>query len=302
MIDNADLIEKARALGAETARGRPFEAERSHPGFKALAREVTTLWGATSDHLHERGERTLDDVARFAGALWIAYLEATPGGLTLQRLDQTMKAAAVGGVGRARAVLTYLSYIRYIERAPSEGDGRFRRYRATPTARRVFRERYRAELLARRAVDPAIQDVVDRIDDPAVFDALVIAATEAGLVTIAEQAETPNPTHLFADRDRGSIVLYQLLDCGGPGDDYPPRGPLAFSIYDLAKRSGASRMQVSHLLRMAREAGLLVPADDGGEALSEALVHGVEMLVASSTRILVGASKLALEHAGEPTA
>lgn len=297
MIDSTDLIEKARAAGAEILRDRPFEALRARPDFGSVMREVTTLWGSHQEEPRERGGRALADVAQFAGAMWIAYLEATPGGLTLQRLDQAMTEVSLGGVGRARAVLTYLSYIRYIEALPRDGDGRYRRYRATPIARRVFKERFRAEFEARRALDPAPPALADRLDEGELFEAFVVAASEAALVLMKGSAEWPNPINVFADRSRGMVVLCHLLAAGEPGDSYPPRGPLAYTVSDLAKRSGSSRMQVNHLLRMARAQDLLVKRADGRETLSAAAILGSELMVASTSLVIIAAARLVLEHA-----
>lgn len=264
-----------------------------------MARDIVEVWGP---HQGLSGEvsRLLRDLGRFAAGSWAIYLEATPGGLTIARMSETLERTTISGPGRARALLVYLRFIGYVEAAPEHNDGRSRRFRTTPTMRTAFRQRLRRELEVRAHLDPAIPPLLARFDtDDEVFNAFFVVLSEVSLTNVELGAPRKNELDLFSDRYAGMIILCEMLQRGGPDDVFPPRGPLDFTVAGLAQRCETSRMQVTSLLRKAREAGYLIPTGDGRERFSEALLQNMEGLIAGTTDMLVGCARIV--GGGPPT-
>lgn len=289
----ADVLSTgARALAVALSRELPHDRRRAEPGFDQLSRDIVEVWGP---HPGLSGEvsRLLRDLGRFAAGSWAIYLEATPGGLTIARMSETLERTTISGPGRARALLAYLRFIGYVEPAPDIDDGRSRRFRTTATMRNAFRGRLRRELEVRAHLDGAIPPLLARFDqDDEVFNAFFVALSEVSLANMELGAPRKNELDLFSERYAGMIILCEMLQRGAPGDVFPPRGPLDFTVAGLAQRCETSRMQVASLLRKAREAGYLIPADGGGERLSEALLLNMEGLIAGTTDMLIGCARI----------
>lgn len=266
------------------------------PGFPELTRRILQIWGPQEG---VRGElsRLLRDFGRFAAGCWAIYLEATPGGLTVARLSEALRGTSISGPGRARAILTYLRFIGYVEPAPTEGDGRDRRYRTTSAMREAFRERIRGELQVRAGLDPAMAKMVDDFDH--CFTDFMIVVSEVSLATLHLPQKMGGEVDLFSERYAGMVILCELMACGAADDVFPPRGRLTFTVAEIARRCDTSRMQVSSLLKTARAAGALLPMDGGGERFSEGLLDNVQSLVAGTTDMLVGCARIL--HRGDPT-
>lgn len=293
------LSPNAQALATALAAEVPHLRRRALPGFRDLARDIVEVWGP---HPGASGEisRLLRDMGRFAAGSWAIYLEATPGGLTVARMSEAMERTTVSGPGRARALLAYLRFIGYVEPAPEVGDGRSRHFRTTRSMRSAFRERLRHELLVRSAVDPAIPALLERFErDESVFNRFFATLSEVSLANAENTTPARNELDLFSERYAGMIILCELLQRGAPGDTFPPRGSLDFTVAGLAARCETSRMQVTSLLSRARKAGFLIPADDGGERLSEPLLQNMEGLIAGTTDMLVGCARIIT--GGSPT-
>lgn len=268
----------------------PHLRRRAMPGFEDSARRIVKVWGPQEGQAGELS-RLLRDMGRFALGNWAIYLEATPGGLTLSRMQQALAGSGISGLGRARAILAYLIFIRYVERAEPIGDTRVRPYRTTERLRGAFRARLRRELEVRQDLDPDIPRLLAAFDDEAVYIRFFILISEVthAMTQIAEPHE--NEIDLFSERMSGLIILCELLQAGAPGDRFPPRGPVAISVTDLARRCDTSRTQVNQLLRQARAAGYLIPTEDGGERFSEALLANFESLVAGTTDLVIACAR-----------
>lgn len=293
------LSASARALAGALSRELPHERRRAEPGFDLLARDIVEVWGP---HPGLSGEisRLLRDLGRFAAGSWAIYLEATAGGLTIARMSETLERTTISGPGRARALLAYLRYIGYVEPAPESNDGRSRRFRTTATMRNSFRQRLRRELEVRAHLDGAIPPLLARFDqDDEVFNAFFVILSEVSLTNLELGAPRRNELDLFSERYAGMIILCEMLQRGAPGDVFPPRGALDFTVAGLAQRCETTRMQVTSLLRKARDAGYLIPADRGGERLSEPLLLNMEGLIAGTTDMLVGCARIIM--GGSPT-
>lgn len=292
-VETIVLSDRAVALAVAIEAAFPFETERRTAGFEVLARSVTQVWSAV-DPAKKRDE-TLREISRFSAAMLISHLEATPGGLSLARLRAMVERPGLGGVGHGRAVLAYLRYVGYVEPLPRASDGRVQLYRVTDTVRAFLRTRMRRELEARIEVDPVVPRLLERFDDEALVSAFLIVLSETGIAILRRGTPRDNPADLFSQRQNGMILLCELAEQGGPGDVFPPRGPLDYAVADLARRSGASRMQVAHLIRKARAEGALILEPDGRDRFSPALADGLERAIASSTLMIVGAARIALD-------
>ncbi len=285
------LSDRARALAVELDREVPHARRRAMPGFPDLAGRVIDVWGPQPGQVGEIS-RLLRDMGRFAAGAWMIYLEATPGGLTLARLRELLETTTVSGPGRARALMTYLRFIGYIEPMAGQGDGRARLHRTTPLMRTAFRVRLRRELEVRAELDPAIPAALALFDDEAIFNDFFVVSSEVSLAIMGLAAPRYNELDLFSERYAGMIILCEMLKRGEPGDVFLPRGPLNFTVADLARRCETSRMQVAGLLKKARAAGFLIPTPDGRERLSEALLLNMEGLIAGTTDMVVGCARI----------
>lgn len=289
-IPDFELSEYARTTAREMYLAYPHEAARSAPGFTDLARRVIGGWA--SPELPD--VPPLRDISRFSAAVIVAYLEATPGGLTLARMRAFIERHGLGGIGHGRAVLIFLRYLGLIEPLPREGDGRIQRYAVTARCTAMLRARFKREMAAVGDWDPVAAIIVDRLDDDTVFHALLTAVGELG-IAVAQSEQTPeNPVNLFSSRAGGLVLLCVLMQGASPDDRFPPRKSLQCNIAELSRRCRASRMQVRHLLNRARDAGLLHPEPDGQVRFSEELAQGIERLVASITALLVHSARRAL--------
>lgn len=280
--------------------GGPHARRRAMPGFAGLARDVVEVWGP---HPGLSGEisRLLRDLGRFAAGNWAIYLEATPGGLTAARMSEALRMTTISGPGRGAALLAYLRFVGYVEPAPGSGDGRVRRFRTTDRMRVAFRARIRRELEVRVHLDPAVPALLGRFDtDPTAFDAFFVVISEVSLASLQLGAPRKNELDLFSERYAGLIILCEMLQRGDPDDAFPPRGPLDFTIAGLARRCETSRMQVTGLLTRARQAGLLLPGDDGRERFSEALLVNMEGLIAGTTDMVVGCARIVMGQSPSP--
>ncbi len=291
----------ARTLADALVRESPHMRRRAMPDFPAFVRSVIDVWSPQPD-LSGELTRLLQDMGRFAAATWAIYLEETPGGLTITRMAETLRRTDASGPGRARAILTYLRFISYVEPAPERGDRRDRRYRTTRSLQVAFRERVRRELVVRAHLDPAVAWVLEAYESRFLPFFLVLAEVSLLNLSLRLVADPPalrNPADLFTERFAGMAMLHEMMSSADPGDTFPPRGPLTFTAADLARRSEASRMQVASVLRATRKAGSILPTPDGRERLSEELVQALEGLVAGTTDMLIGCARIL--QRGSPT-
>ncbi len=98
------------------------------------------------------------------------------------------------------------------------------------------------------------------------------------------------------DRNMGLTILGQLLmsdDDGGPV--FPRRGPVRLNILDLARRIGAQRHQVMHIVRIGRARGLLIDQPDGRALFSPGLIAQSEQALGVYWRSLIWRGREALE-------
>jgi AraC-like DNA-binding protein len=183
------------------------------------------------------------------------YLHAS-GGLTLPRLKQVCAATGILSPGRARAVLLYLRFLRYVE--PAEPEGRVARYAPTAALWDSWRQMMIMTIEAAQLLEPGVMLMANRAGDPATLLALsrVIGQTAMGLARLGEKE---NPFwRVFLNRYAGMQILHRLMLAARQGELYPPDGALPFSVTDLAQEFRVSRPHVTRMFQAAEREGLVI--------------------------------------------
>jgi hypothetical protein len=115
-----------------------YEAVLAHPNFPAAARQLSrSMLDLAAQDAALDG--IVKDVGRFTATGLAIYLDAT-GGLTLARLKELCALNKVTSPGRARAILLYLRFLRYIE--PVDHGSRAARFVPTPALATEDTEHY----------------------------------------------------------------------------------------------------------------------------------------------------------------
>ncbi|MGI9168777.1 MAG: hypothetical protein ACR2FH_01185, partial [Caulobacteraceae bacterium] len=217
------------------------------------------------------------------------------GGLTLPRLKALCVAFGFSSAGRARAVLIYLHYLGYVELFPARRRGSPARYLPTGRFVNAWRRHLRAALKAAAVVEPAVKRVLDRLDEPEIFNAVVRIQSEG----LLEETRAADPDmaiqRVFLHRHAGIQLVWLILPA--PEAAFPPRRPVPISLAGAARRFSVSRVHLRRLLEAARDAGLLRCLDDGTLVLEEKGRAEIELLYANQiVRLLIVAAKTFAER------
>ncbi len=276
------------AIPAET-----YARLTADPAFPAAARALAANMLAAAD-----ADKTLEgifkDAGRYVAALGAISLHVT-GGLTLPRLKALCVAFGFSSAGRARALLNYLLYLGYVELFPARRRGSPARYLPTGRFVSAWRRHLRAALEAAAVVEPAVKRVLDRLDEPDIFNAVVRIQSEG----LLEEARAADPDmavlRAFLNHHAGIQLVWLILSA--PEEGFPPRRPVAIALAGAARRFGVSRIHLRRLLEAARDAGLLRYLDDGTIVLQEKGRAEIEFLYANQIiRLLIVAAKTLAER------
>jgi DNA-binding MarR family transcriptional regulator len=297
-MDSPGLARWESAVAGERIPLAALHQMRAQPRFAEAARKAVS--GSLA--LYERDPvmaLALKDVGRIVLAIIALSLDAQEG-LTLSRLQGFLVAMRLTSPGRAASILLHLRLIRYVEPAEMQADRRVRLYRSTERMRRAFTALFRNELEALALVEPSVAAVLARFDTPEAFNPFIVRFGQ-GLIDAAKVRRREGPgLDLFSDRNAGLTILNALLLSGAEGDDFPPRGPIQFSVSALARRFRVSRPHVLRLLRDAQRAGFIIrEADEGLGSLEPLLREQVANYYATSFigyAVSARASLLALEN------
>jgi DNA-binding MarR family transcriptional regulator len=223
--------------------------------------------------------RAVMDSARTLSGLLVLVMDAS-GGVTLSALQALCAELGIASPGRAAAMMTHLRRIGYIKPDPDPTDRRTRRFIASANMLNAFQTFIRNELSAIALIEPAAQQVADRLTEPEIYKPYC-RQMGVGLFRLVSTPRTAST--VFSERNGGIVILYNLAISGEEGDVYPPRGPVRVSVASLARKSGVSRSHVLRLLRDAENLGLLRrSADDGICFLEEPLRIALSRLHATS--------------------
>jgi hypothetical protein len=242
-----------------------FEAVIAHPRFAAAARQLSRsmLDLAASDAALDG---IMKDVGRFSAAGLAIYLDAT-GGLTLARMKELCALNTVVSPGRARALLLYLRFLRYVE--PVESSSRAARFAPTPALTAAYHTIMRTGIVAATQIEPGLGRLSNRLGDTSVMTRYIRISGALGL-SLARGPMDNALWRVFLNRHAGTQILHALMLASDDDAHYPPKGAIAFSLTGLARRFHVSRPHVARLLRTAEQEGLVVPAGEGRLAFTEA--------------------------------
>ena len=234
-----------------------FAALLEHPRFEEAARALSRGMLALA-----AADKALDgmvkDVGRYSATMMAIYLHAT-GGLTLPRLKALCAQSRLISPGRARAILLYLRFLKYVE--PAGGGGRGGLYVPTAELQLAWQRIEQQTLEAVKIIEPDIAQVIPALDAPgAMLDFMRMQFAVAS----ARRGPTDNALwRVFLNRHAGSQILHALMQGGDEEDSYPPRGPMRYALSRLARDLNVSRPHVARLLRAAEQEGLAV-LEEGG--------------------------------------
>jgi AraC-like DNA-binding protein len=206
------------------------------------------------------------DAGRYFAGMLVVYLHAS-GQLTLPNLKAYCATTKLLSPGRARALLAYLRYLKFIDELPAELRKGPARYTATAALLTAWRSQLRAALQSACAIEPAVRIVLDRLDDPDVFFTFIQIQTNdiiAGIENDDAHREAPFMRAII-HRHAGARIMLSLIAAAG----FPPNEPIPLSISATAQRFGVSRIHVQRMLDEAQAEGLLRRTDRGEIVFAE---------------------------------
>ena len=204
------------------------------------------------------------DIGSFALGILALYLDAT-GGISHRHLREISQSSSILSAGRASAILATLRFKGFAVR--EQGGLGDVRYRPAPLLMRHFHGRFRVELEALVMVEPDVARLVERWDEPRLFERF-IAYLGAELVRAGTR---PIPEldglNRIGARRAGLLVLYQLMLSADDGEAFPRDGVCKIAITATSRRFNLSRSHVLTVIRSIEHEGLIRRASDAGEAV-----------------------------------
>jgi len=237
------------------------------------------------------------DAGRYVCAMWAMYAHVT-GGLTLPRLKEICATSGLLSPGRARALLLYLRYLGYVESAGRNGN-KLAHYVPTEDFLRAWRKHFRAALGAARVIEPAVDLILQQLDEPATLETLARLQGEEFLAATRGSPATDAPYfRVFLNRYAG----IQIIMCFGAegSEPFPTREPIAFSTAAIAKRFRVSRIHIKRMMDQAEREGFVSRKGDGAIVLEESLRAAIRESYAMQLTRLLSQSARALSPSREP--
>ena len=234
------------------------------------------------------------DAGSYVAAMWSIYLHVT-GGLTLPSLKALCASSGLLSPGRARAMVLYLRYLRYVEPGPKPAKGAPARYVPTQAFITAWRRHLVAALDAACVAEPALDPFLNRLCEPDAMDILSRIQAEGLHEAIRARADHPN-TPLFAifiNRSAGWKILWRLIADSEDGE-FPPRRATNVSAAALARSFRVSRIHVRRVLDHADKTrfvyrdqnGMLVFSDNARAEVGAHYAVQLNSLLRSATRTL----------------
>jgi hypothetical protein len=229
--------------------------------------------------------------------MWAMYLHLS-GGLTLPRLKEVCVDSRVLSAGRARAVLLFLRYLRLIEPQAKRARGEAVRYVPTAAFVEAWRLYLRSGLEAACLIEPATRIVLDRLDEPVVFETFGRIIGEGYLVASRSVDHT---RYAFADvflhKHAGMQIVHWLLLSAPADGPFPPRTAVLPATAALARNLRVSRAHVSRVLDDAERTGLLRRAEHNVVLLEKPWRTAVAWVVSTQLlALLISAARTAREN------
>jgi len=273
--------------------GEAYRAYIAHPDYGDCARLTLGNW-ALKIRKHARIERALHDLTHWLAAEAAVALSAEPQGLTAQTLEKLLLELRVASRGRGGLLLAYLQYRRLIE-PEEDGKGRYRRYRPTAELADFMKLRFRRDMEVITALDPAIGAALARWDEPGLFDRAMAAGRPLAVCSVRYKRPREDTLEPIIERKHGLTILGQILLSEDDGSDFPRRDPVRLNVVDIARRSGAERHQVMHVLKVARQRGFLLDKADGSVTFAPGLIERIERTLGTYWRSLAWRARAAME-------
>ncbi len=287
---------------------------RAHPGFPDAMAKATRHLVAAYDG-NRLLNRLLNDRERSVFALMALYLHITPdstgAGLTAGRIIALCRETGLCSRGRAKAMLVLMRWAGFVADSrglPDLADRRQRPLVLTPQFLEMHTARLRHHFESIASIDPVCAAAASRLDDPT-FRAALIRSFLARFRRGERLLDNAPALQLFAARDGGTMIAFQLLLSGAPGDTFPPQDWLAIPVAELGRRFHVSRAHVLKLLRDSEAAGLIERASTppGGvrllPPLREALCNffaAVFFTLSNITHEILDAERSAAGPASDP--
>jgi hypothetical protein len=252
---------------------------RGHPRFGVALDEMARLTVA----MHRNQpllNRLINDRGRLlmaAMALHLHFEEDGPG-LTSARLQGLCVEQGVASPGRAAATIALMRWGGFLQPAPAP-DRRMTRLAPTSAFLTSHRERLRNGLETLAVLWPEAQAVADRLDSPAMYQAMAQAQASRFLAGFRFGQACPELMPLL-DRNAGLVILFDLLVREGETN-----------ASALARRYGVSRAHAADLLRAFTQEGEIRPA----------IRRDLERVVATVFLFNLGCAREALAKAWQPT-
>ena len=263
MGSSGKIDELLRWAGDDEAQEEYFALVSMHPRFAEAARALSRNMRAQSEI-----DPAFNDAGRFVAGCWVMSLHLS-GGLTLPRLKETCARAGIMSPGRARSLIQFFLFLRYIEAQPAAERGGPIRYVPTQAMLDSRGSMVRGGLEAVRIIEPAVSIILSLLDDPDILARFMAHLGDGYLPSVLGK-----PHRQFMDsfiEPHAGVALIDLIVQAGEGDEFPPSGPIPISINATAQRLRVSRAHIRRLLDRADERGMLTRRDDGTILLGESM-------------------------------
>ena len=238
----------------------------AHPALPRAVRMLATeMLGALERDKAVDG--LFKDAGRYVAAMSAIYLDAT-GGLTLPKLKAMCAASSLLSPGRARALLSYMRYLKYLTPSPLDQRSGPAHYVPTESLLTTWRDHLRLALDAAAIIEPVAALVRDRLDDPDVLNRFSIAQVEGLMHSARTNDVTPTFNRIIMHRHAGNRIILSMLTA--EADEFPPRQPIRLSITAASRRFSVSRIHIRRLLDEAHREGLLIYGENGTIQFAEA--------------------------------
>ncbi|HEY1708035.1 MAG TPA: hypothetical protein VGG10_07205 [Rhizomicrobium sp.] len=245
-----------------------------HPRFPAAARRLSQNMLAIT-----RNNASLDaivkDAGRFAATGLAVHLHAT-GGLTLPRLKEVCASTTFISPGRARAILLFLRFLRYVEPA----GGRPALYVPTGELLDAWHTLMRAATEAAETVEPAMTLISNRLADRAFMLDFMRVQGALALATLDSGPKDNAFWRVVLNRHAGMQLMHHLMLAVPDTGAYPPEEPIAYSAAELARVLRVSRPHIARLIKAGEREGLFASDTEGRVSLLAPARHDIGLVIA----------------------
>ncbi|MBI1405045.1 MAG: hypothetical protein GC145_02845 [Caulobacter sp.] len=273
-------FERFKSLVLEVATQPALDAVIAHPEFPRVALAMVEGWGPHNED--DAGmTRTLRDVGHYMAGVWSLALSGSAERLSHVSLTRLFEPLGLGSRTRAHALIAYFRTRGMIRPIESRGDGRLRNYEAAPALRQLFHNRFRRELTTAAPLIAGADAILARWDEPGLFEAFMVANGQFMVGSYLNFDREAANLDVFAQRHAGLTVLGQIIAAAPRTGVFPPDGPVAINLRDIARRSGVSRAQARNVIRAGEKAGFLTTREEGWVDLSPDLRHQLVYLLAA---------------------